>query len=128
MRVFVRCDDQDEPAVGQIVRRLERLRPGVGIYFAPLRNRVGAYWINMLGEGLPAQQVRTFRHVRPVDATVERVPPQEAVVAAMAKPSSAAPDVAQVADRGIVAAVLNVHSKLQGEDGSDAGPGGGNAR
>jgi len=52
MHVFLSYNNRDRPVAERICEALKRARPDLDIYFAPERNQVGAYWMDLLGQEL----------------------------------------------------------------------------
>ncbi|MEE8271392.1 MAG: TIR domain-containing protein, partial [Alphaproteobacteria bacterium] len=54
MRVFLSYNSRDRETADRLREALLRRRPDLDIYFAPVRNMIGAYWISQLGDELKA--------------------------------------------------------------------------
>ncbi len=54
MRIFLSYNNRDREVAERLQKALLRRRPDLEIYFAPVRNTIGAYWIAELGEELEA--------------------------------------------------------------------------
>ena len=52
MHVFLSYNNRDRRVAERICEALKHARPDLDIYFAPERNRIGAYWMDLLGQEL----------------------------------------------------------------------------
>ncbi len=52
MHVFLSYNNRDRRIAERICEALKQARPDLDIYFAPERNQVGAYWMDLLGQEL----------------------------------------------------------------------------
>ncbi|MEM7441881.1 MAG: TIR domain-containing protein, partial [Pseudomonadota bacterium] len=52
MHVFLSYNNRDRRIAERICEALKQARPDLDIYFAPERNQIGAYWMDLLGQEL----------------------------------------------------------------------------